>query len=102
MKKDQTALVPWPKGLQFTSESYDRLCRYVQAKLVASNVIPKNHCNPEDPKSVAAGIVYNAWRQPRRFETARFLIGIFIALPPQAIDAHHFSLEFWVKEVNKP
>jgi len=83
-----------------SSEAFEGLRQYVEKKLLESGVIPEHHTNPDDPDSVAARIVHNAWNQPDRYHWADIYIRDAIMFPPSAIDKHHFSLKAFIAELH--
>jgi len=77
----------------YSPEAFERLRKYVEKKLLDSGVIPKHHTNPVDPESVAAHIIYDAWRQCDPYYYADLYIEEAIKFPPEPIDRRHFSLK---------
>ena len=77
-------------------EAFEELRRYVQKKLLKSDVIPEHQANPVNPHSIAARIVANAWRQYDRKKYADFGIEQAIKFPPSPIDTQHFSLRAFI------
>lgn len=90
------------KRLASTSEGYEWLRRYIQKKLEASGVIPKDEANPQNPFSTAAHIMHESWCQYNSIETAYQLIESAIRYPPKPITAKRFSLKAFIKETSKP
>ena len=83
--------------LNHTPEDHERLCQYVQERLLAAG-IDSYHANPAQPDSIAAHIVADSWRQFDRKKYADMGIEHAIKHPPSTIDQKHFSLRAFVKE----
>jgi hypothetical protein len=79
-----------------TPEDYEALREYVQEQLKKAGIDDWN-ANPINPRSIAANIVAEAWRQPRTKETADSYIEIFKQFPPSPINKNHFSLKAYLK-----
>jgi len=87
---------PSPKGLEW-------MRKYVQKKLLASGVIPREEADPINPFSVASHIVHEARRKPcvdfldgrgiPALQYADLLIDQAIRFPPDPITRTRFSLK---------
>jgi len=84
--------------LAITPEGHEWLRRYVQKKLLASGAIPEDEANPVNPYSIAAQIVYEAWRQFDSIQCANRLIDQAIKFPPSPISEKRFSLRAFIKD----
>ena len=85
-----------------SSEAFEKLRNYVRENLLKSRVIPKEETNPENPESIAAHIVADAWRQCDTYYYADFYIQEAIRLPPEPITNKRFSLKAFVEIRRKP
>ena len=81
----------------------DKMRRYVEQRLIESGVIHYEDANPENPESIAARIVSNAWRQTLHsleaaYRYADVLIRAALIDPPDPITPKRFSLRAWLKQ----
>jgi len=83
-------------------ENFESIRKYVQERLLASEVIPEEEANPINPYGIAAHIVDSAWRQMHLWtETLDYvdeLIQREIKYPPPPISHNRFSLRAFIKE----
>jgi hypothetical protein len=76
----------------FSPEAADWLRNYVQRRLIEGG-ISHDEADPSNPKSIAADIVNDAWRQFDRKHYADMRIEFAIKCPPEPINEKHFSLK---------
>lgn len=88
-------------------EGYKWLSTYVQNKLLASGVIPKEDANPANPFSITANIVHDAIRcGTHKLPNGKFAcidvadreIEWKIRCPPPPITSKRFSLKAFIKQ----
>lgn len=85
-------------GFDSSPESFEAFQKYVHMKLLAGGIDDYN-AEPRNPKSAAAYIVYDAWRQPNVKYFADLAIEQTIKYPP--LDPR-FSLKQYIAMNAKP